>query len=387
MIAKYGAGFRFRDVIAAGFADRDARSSLNRQMASFFGVRYVVLFSSGRDALVCLLRAVGGSGHAAVPAYNCIAVPEAVTRAGWQPLLVDIAPGSVNMTRETLEASIIPGTRAVIMTHQFGIPSCVESIVAFCRDRGIVVVEDAAASVGASYKGRPVGSLGDAAIVSFGLTKVAPVGRLGALLTDDEALARKASAFQKRQAGMVCHVLDCVRAGAWWVAMQPPNYTVMRRARSLLGRDNLHERVTPHSEVASRVVLPCSASAATLAGIQLGRLRANVASRQELARIYEEELSGCQGIALCPVPTSAEPAWMQFPVFVKRKDHCYRYLLRHGVDLSWTFRYSCGESYGRRTLPNTDYAVSHLLGLPTYGGVSPETARNICALLRDATHE
>jgi dTDP-4-amino-4,6-dideoxygalactose transaminase len=387
MIAKYGAGFSCREWREAWRAGGEASLELCRQTAEFFGVGHVVLFSSARGALECLLRAIGGGGSAALPAYNCIAVPEAVARAGWLPRLVDIAPGSVNMSRETLEAGLAPDTRAVILTHQFGIPPEVEPLVALCRERGLFIVEDAAASLGASYAGRLTGTLGDAAVVSFGLTKVAPAGRVGALLTNDEGIAQKVVALRAGRSGPFQHARDGAVACAWWVAMHPRSYALLRRGRMFLRKDSLHERVIPSSGPAAEPLLPCSSFAAKLASLQLARLPANIACRQKLALIYREELSGCAGVGLCSVPDSAGPAWMQFPVFVKDKARCYRFLLRRGVDLSWTFRYSCGESYGIRNVPNSVAAALHLLGLPTYEGISPETARAICTLLRQAVHE
>ena len=133
MIAKYGNGSGFSGIMAAACSARQGLSSLRQSLLSVLAVRHAFLFPSGRSALECFLRALGGGGAVAVPAYTCIAVPEAVTRAGWNPVLVDIASGSVNMTRETLAASLTPDTRVVLLTHQFGIPSDIEPILERCR--------------------------------------------------------------------------------------------------------------------------------------------------------------------------------------------------------------------------------------------------------------
>jgi len=387
VIAKYGAGFELRDFIPTWRNNQDCCKELQRSMADFFGVQHVVLFSSARGALECLFFAIGGRGLVAIPAYNCIAVPEAVIRAGWQPLLIDIAPGSVNMTRDTIERGIIAGTKAVILTHQFGIPSEIESIVDFCKELGLFVIEDAAASLGARYRGRLTGTFGNAAIVSFGLTKVAPSGRLGALLTDDKVIAEKVTEIKDERAGKYSSVMDWGFGLAWWLAMEPHIYSVLRRGNLLLVRDNLHEQIIPQSDQKKASIMSPSDFVAKMAQMQLTRLSKNVSNRQELAMIYNEELSGSKGIGLCFVPDSAEPAWMQFPIFVEDKEHCYRFLLQHGVDLSWTFRYSCGESFGVTNTPNADKAAEHVLGLPTYEGISFEMAHTICALLREVVRK
>ena len=92
---------------------------------------------------------------------------------------------------------------------------------------------------------------------------------------------------------------------------------------------------------------------ARLAGWQLKSLAANVACRQALGRVYTDELAGVHGLQLSKVTEGAEPAWIQFPIFVARKEACYQYLLRQGVDLNWTFRYSCGVTYQVRNAPNS----------------------------------
>jgi dTDP-4-amino-4,6-dideoxygalactose transaminase len=325
---------------------------------------------------------VGGGGDVAVPAYTCIAVPEAVTRAGWNPVLVDIGSGSVNMSRETLEASLTPDTRVVLLTHQFGIPSDIRPILELCRSKGLLILEDAAAALGARYARQPVGTFGDAAVFSFGLTKVTPAGRCGVLVLHDDTLAERVAALRVHHVNPLGNLVDFARACAWQVALHRGSYAVLRRLGSMLHRFALHQKNVPAPGLPTPVFSSCSGFVAALAARQLVDLSESMTSRRELARLYSAELAGCAGLGLCAVPADAEPAWLQFPVFVERKEACYRFLLRQGVDLSWTYRYSCGESYGVPTTPHADHASRHLLGLPTYHGLSLEEARLICGRVR-----
>ncbi len=325
---------------------------------------------------------MGGNGKMVLPAYNCIAVPDAVRWAGWQPVFADIAPGQVNMTHDTLAESLPSDARAVMLTHQFGLPPAIEPIVDICRGRGLFVVEDAAPAMGARYRGRLVGQFGDAAVISFHLTKVAGVGRAGALLTNDDDIAGKVRALQAASAGTGGSLVDLAEASAWWVATRPSVYGALRMARGLVKQEALYEKVARNERPPSNDFRPCSNDVARLAIRQMSSLDSNLSARRALACLYADELRGVAGVAMPGVPEGAEPAWMQFPIFVKNKAACYRFLLKNGVDLSWTFRYSCAASYAVTKAPNAERAARTLLGLPTYPGLPTKAARRICELLR-----
>ena len=157
---------------------------------------------------------------------------------------------------------------------------------------------------------------------------------------------------------------------------------MLRKARSLLRKDELYELAMPNEQPPTDIFQSCSGFVARLAGCQMDALKANVAARQALARVYASKLSGLSGVTMPSVPEGAEPAWIQFPIFVKNKAACYDFLLEHGVDLNWTFRYSCGVSYNCPNVPNAERAARTVLGLPTYPGLPEAGARRICDLLR-----
>ena len=381
MVGKYLPTFSARDALASIWPAGGGEEELRKTLAALYGVQHVFLFRSARTALTALLSALGPKGVVVLPAYNCIAVPEAVAWAGWRTVLADIALGDVNMTHETLAQALPDEARAVILTHQFGLPPMIEPLVDLCRRRGLFIVEDAAPAVGARYRGQLTGRFGDAAVISFDLTKVLNAGHGGALLTNNDAVAGKVAS---RQAGARSSgsFLDFAKASAWWMATRPCAYGALRKARSLLRKDELYEVAVPNEQPPTDIFQSCSGYVARLAGRQIAALEANVAARQALARIYAGELGGVSRVTMPSVPEGAEPAWIQFPIFVEKKAACYDYLLKHGVDLNWTFRYSCGASYNVPHVPNAERAARTVLGLPTYPGLLAAEARRICDLLR-----
>jgi dTDP-3-amino-3,4,6-trideoxy-alpha-D-glucose transaminase len=180
---------------------RDAAFTLGPELEGFEGrfaayceTTHGIGVSSGTAALELALRGLGiGPGdEVIVPTYSFIASAEAVTAVGATPRLVDVDPETALLAAETVERALTPQTRAVIPVHLFGRPVDMDPLLELCRTRGIAVIEDACQAHGARYKGRRVGSLGDAGCFSFYPTKnLGGWGDGGAMVTDDEALAHR----------------------------------------------------------------------------------------------------------------------------------------------------------------------------------------------------
>ncbi|HEY4779982.1 MAG TPA: DegT/DnrJ/EryC1/StrS family aminotransferase [Solirubrobacterales bacterium] len=165
--------------------------SFEGAFAEFCGTTHAAGVSSGTAALEIALRALGiGPGdEVIVPTYSFIATAEAVSTVGATPVIVDIDEETALITAEIVERALTPRTRCVIPVHLFGRPVDMDPLLTLCRERGIVVIEDACQAHGALYKGNPVGSLGDAGCFSFYPTKnLGGWGDGGALVTSDAEL-------------------------------------------------------------------------------------------------------------------------------------------------------------------------------------------------------
>jgi dTDP-3-amino-3,4,6-trideoxy-alpha-D-glucose transaminase len=165
-----------------------------RSFAAYCDADHCVGISSGTMALELALRGLGiGPGdEVIVPTYTFFASAEAVSTVGARPVLVDIDPDTAVITAEIVERALTPRTRGVIPVHLFGRTVEMDPILELCRGRGIAVVEDACQAHGARYRGRRVGSLGDAGCFSFYPTKnLGGWGDGGALVTNDAELAEK----------------------------------------------------------------------------------------------------------------------------------------------------------------------------------------------------
>jgi dTDP-4-amino-4,6-dideoxygalactose transaminase len=153
----------------------------------------VQLTCSGTAALEIVLRALGiGAGDEVL--ISCYDYPGnfwAIERVGARPVLVDTSADSWRIDFESLERGFLPSCKALIVSHLHGELQKVDELRAWCEQRAVFLVEDICQSLGASWRGAPIGSFGHAAIMSFGGGKLLSCGRGGAWATSDETLAIK----------------------------------------------------------------------------------------------------------------------------------------------------------------------------------------------------
>ena len=171
-----------------------AVTEFERAFAEYCGAKYAVGVDSGYSALELIVLAYGiGPGDEVITAANTfIATTLAISNTGATPVLVDIDPETYNIDPAKIAAAITPRTKAIMPVHLYGQPVDMDPILAIARKHGLRVFEDAAQGAGARYKGRMVGSLGDAAGFSFYPGKnLGAYGDGGAVVTNDAAIAEK----------------------------------------------------------------------------------------------------------------------------------------------------------------------------------------------------
>jgi dTDP-4-amino-4,6-dideoxygalactose transaminase len=169
-------------------------AAFEEAFASYVGARFCVGVSNGTAAIQLALMAcgVGRGDEVIVPANTFFATAEAVSTAGARPVFVDADPVSYNISVNQIEAAITPRTRAIIPVHLYGQSADLDPILEIAARHKLIVIEDAAQAHGALYKGRRVGTFGQAATFSFYPGKnLGAYGEGGAVLTNDEEVARR----------------------------------------------------------------------------------------------------------------------------------------------------------------------------------------------------
>lgn len=168
--------------------------ALEHELAAMLGVQHAIAVSSGTDALLVALMALGVSAGDEVitTTYSFFATAGAVSRLGARPVLVDIDPQTFNLDPSAVVRAMTPRTRAIMPVHLFGLSADLDPILAAAHEAGVPVIEDAAQAIGSTYRGKMVGGLGSLGCFSFFPSKnLGAFGDAGLVTTNDATLARK----------------------------------------------------------------------------------------------------------------------------------------------------------------------------------------------------
>jgi dTDP-4-amino-4,6-dideoxygalactose transaminase len=235
--------------------------ALEGELAAMLGVAHAVGVSSGTDALLAALMALGiGPGDEVVTTtYSFFATGGSIARVGARPVFVDVEPGTLNIDVVAARQAITPRTRAIMPVHLFGQCAEMAPLAALAAETGIPIVEDAAQAIGAAYQGRPAGSFGVLGCFSFFPTKnLGAFGDAGLVVSNDGHLADRVRTLRSHGAERQYYHrsiggnfrLDAVQAAvlrikagrlAGWTAGRQRNAA---RYRALFEPSGLLDRVT-----------------------------------------------------------------------------------------------------------------------------------------------
>ena len=169
---------------------------LEAEICNRFGVNYAQLTSSGTAALTTAMAALGiGAGDEVImPAFTFVASFEAVLSTGAIPVLVDI-DHSLTLAPDAVRAAITPKTKCIMTVHMCGSMADLDALIAICNEHKLFLLEDACQSIGGTYKGKPLGSIGDAGTFSFDFVKTITCGEGGVVMTNNKDVYIKSDAF------------------------------------------------------------------------------------------------------------------------------------------------------------------------------------------------
>jgi 8-amino-3,8-dideoxy-alpha-D-manno-octulosonate transaminase len=189
-------GILMRYGFDAARKDRWKAKELEQEIVNKFGCDYAQLTSSGTSALTTALACLGvGYGDEVImPAFTFVASFEAVLSVGAVPVLVDIDE-SLTLDPSAVEKAITPNTKCIMPVHMCGSMANLDALLAIAKNHGIVLLEDACQSIGAKYKGKYVGTYGDAGTFSFDFVKTITCGEGGAVLSNNKELQINADGY------------------------------------------------------------------------------------------------------------------------------------------------------------------------------------------------
>jgi dTDP-4-amino-4,6-dideoxygalactose transaminase len=158
----------------------------------YLGIKHCIGCANGTDSLEILLKAyqIGPGDEVIVPALTWISTSEAVGNAGAKPVFADIHPDYYSIDTKKIAEKISPKTKAIIPVHLYGLPAEMDEIMSIAKRHGLIVIEDCAQAHGGGYKGKKVGTFGDAASFSFYPGKnLGAYGDAGCMITNDDKIA------------------------------------------------------------------------------------------------------------------------------------------------------------------------------------------------------
>jgi dTDP-4-amino-4,6-dideoxygalactose transaminase len=260
------------------------------EFGAFANCKYAVALANGTVALELALYALGiGPGdEVVVTSRTFIASASCATMRGAVPVMADVDPNSQNITADTVRAALTPRTRSIITVHLAGWPCDMDPILELARQRGLYVVEDCAQAHGATYKGRPVGSMGDVGAFSFCQDKIMTTGGEGGLLTTNN---------------------PDIWALAWSFKDHGKSYDAVYKKTHPPGFPWRHEsfgtnwRLTEMQSALGRVLLR--------------KLPEMVEKRRRLAAILTEGFSSMQALRVTVPPSQIEHSYYKYYVFLR----------------------------------------------------------------------
>ncbi len=335
-------------------------SLLEEKLASYVGVKHAVSCSSGTDALLMALMALGvGPGDAVFTTpFTFIATAEVIALAGATPVFVDIDPGTFNMDPNMLGPAI-EAVRAgssvlrpvgVIPVDLFGLPADYDAINATAKDNGLFVLEDAAQSFGAEYKGRKACSLAEVAAASFFPAKpLGCYGDGGAVFTDDDGLAEVLKSL--RIHGHGDSLYDHVRIG-----------------------------VNGRMDTLQAAVLLC----------KLSIFPDEVEKRHAAAALYTQLLADCPQVLAPSTLESYSSVWAQYSIRVPERDALKKYLAAQGIPSAVYYPTPLHlqpafsrRGYTRGDMPAAEKTAKEILSLPMHPYLTEEDIASVCQAVGD----
>jgi dTDP-4-amino-4,6-dideoxygalactose transaminase len=342
-----------RDVLERQqFVLGDKVDELEEQMAGYVGTEYAVGVASGTDAILLSLRAldIGAGDEVITTAFSFFATAGAIVNVGATPVFVDIDPKTFNIDPSLVERAITDRTRAILPVHIYGQCADMEPIVGLAEKHGLKVVEDLAQAIGAKYRGRSAGGIGDCGCISFYPTKnLGAYGDGGMVTTSDPQVA------------------ETLR---------------MLRDHGSRGKYE-HELVGTNSrldEMQAAVLLA-----------KLPHLEEWNEKRRQNAAYYDAKLAGLDGVETPHIAPENVSVYNVYTMRVRERDKVAEHLKREGIGCAVHYPrplplQECFDylGYTAGDLPNSERASREVLSIPMYPELSREQMDAVVGALADA---
>ncbi|HOT27888.1 MAG TPA: DegT/DnrJ/EryC1/StrS family aminotransferase [Candidatus Ozemobacteraceae bacterium] len=326
---------------------------MEQELAAYTGAKYAVGVSSGTDALLLSLMALGiGTGDEVITTpYSFFATAGAIARVGARAVFVDIEPDTYNIDASKIAAAITPRTKAILPVHLFGQCADMDAIMSVARQHKLPVIEDACQSIGSSFNDKQAGTIGDFGCFSFFPSKnLGCFGDGGLVTTNDEQL-----------------------------------YQHVKKLRVHGGERQYH-----HLEVGINGRL--DALQAAVISVKLPHLAAWTEGRRKNAARYNELLAGNKTVRTPVAKPGRYHIYNQYVISVERRDELKQFLTEKEIGCAVYYPLSlheqeCFKSLGYKhgDFPNSEAAAQHTLALPVYSELPDGAVEYVASAINEFT--
>lgn len=340
-------------------------SEFERAFADFVGAAHAVAVNSGTAALHAAAAAanVGAGDDAVVPALTFVASANCIRYQGGTVRFADVRPDTLNLDVAAARAALTPRTRAIVTVDYGGQPSDLDDLSEMAHANGALLIEDASHALGATYKGRRVGTIADLTTFSLHPVKQMTTGEGGVVVTNDEALAARVRAF--RSHGISSDAREREARGAWHYEMTSLGFNY---------------RLTDFQ---------CALGIA-----QLTRLPVWLARRAEIAAAYTRAFASLDGVDPVGELADRQSSWHLYVVrfahgrFRVGRSEIFAALRAEGLGVNVHYipvpwhPYYRDLGYARGQWPAAERAYEEIITLPLWAGMTDADVDDVVAAVR-----
>ncbi len=367
------------------FREQTYLHDLEKELKDYFGVKHVFLVSSGKAALTVILRALKSVSpekkNVLIPAYTCYSVPSAIVKAGLNVSLCDIEASTFDFNYHVLAEALDENTLCIVPDHLFGLAADMDSITALCREKGVLVVEDAAQAMGGSFKGKKLGTIGDIGFFSLGRGKNITCGSGGIIVTNSDRLASAVEDAYRplEQPGkreclaelLTMMILSLfIRPSLYWL---PAGLPFLGLGETIFYRD-----------------FPIKKISGMKAGL-LKNWKRRLEELNSIRRSNAEQLGRMTGLR---ERADSSTAYLRLPFLVADitvRDSIYSRAREKGMGISRMYPGPINkineirDSFGNETYPIAATVASQILTLPTHQFLTEKDKQAICGLVKQTS--
>ena len=360
----------------------------------------IFYFFKGRVALYAILKAIGVtvSDEVILPGFTCVVVPNAIIYLGARPVYVDINLHTYNIDPEKIEGKITSRSKVIIAQHTYGIPAEMDKILEIARKHNLYVIEDSCHAIGSRYKGKEVGTFGDAAFFSSQWSKPVTTGLGGWVVVNNPELGKRLEGiypqFMKPSLREVLLLrfqyflyTKLLTPSFFWFAQD--TYRKLSRYGLAVGSSSREELECKRPR---RYEKKMSGWQKNLLEKQLSQVESMIGHRRRIVSSYKK-LFKEKGLETLKLPKYYDPVYLRYPLLVRDKEGILEEAKKRRIEMGNWFvspvhpNTDGWEKVGYKpgTCPVAEETCRHVINLPTHTKIDEKEVKRIGDFLTEVS--